>query len=395
VLGVGNNYFLQVQFGQQTIPITPSMIREFTIVQDLNKFLPELRMRLADSTGAFTHLIPFDRNMSEVTVMLGTTGGNAIQQQYIFDIYRRYPTSEGILSGEYDAIGLMHLPGLYSPKYSRSFNQNVSDTIDAIGAELNVEATNISSSLDYTKSLIQPLWTDAQFLQYLCENLKTPDGHSNFRCWFSAEDSINTTLNFMSYDELLQSSVQWQYAWGDQDYENVEAIQTYEIIDNYKYLQVLGTQQQSSTYFNYATGQWVTNIAPLSKVPSLTPFYLVDSNDPVVDQIYLDTGRSNSFTSNFSGKVNSIYETRIHSLTKLWIVGQGNFALRPGDIVQVEAPSDPNNTFQYQYSGFWMVERIVLSFGDTLHMKLLLTRDGITTSSSTTLVPASNTVQGS
>jgi len=185
VLGVGNNYFLQVQFGQQTIPITPSMIREFTIVQDLNKFLPELRMRLADSTGAFTHLIPFDRNMSEVTVMLGTTGGNAIQQQYIFDIYRRYPTSEGILSGEYDAIGLMHLPGLYSPKYSRSFNQNVSDTIDAIGAELNVEATNISSSLDYTKSLIQPLWTDAQFLQYLCENLKTPDGHSNFRCWFS------------------------------------------------------------------------------------------------------------------------------------------------------------------------------------------------------------------
>jgi hypothetical protein len=400
MLGLSGNYFLQLQFGSQTIVVNQSTIRELTIIQDLNEFLPSLRMRLDDSSGILTHLIPFDRNMSNITLQLGNgqNAGNITTQTYNFDIYRRTPVSEGILSGEYDVVGLMStsnltLSGLFNKLYSRSFNQNISDTLDNIASELGVTATNFSSSLDYSKSLIQPLWTDAQFLQYLCEHLKTTDGHSNFRCWFSMEDNTQLTMNFMSYDELLNDSVNYKFAWGDDQYQDIYPVQTYDIIDNYKYLQILGTQQQSWIYFNYNTGNWVTTVLPLNKIPSLAPYYLVDQNDPVTDQMFLDTGRGDGFTNDFSGTVYSLYETRIYNLTKIWLLGFANFSIRPGDIVQLEAPSDPNNTFQYQYSGYWIVERIVLSFGDTAHMRLLLSRNGITTSSSTTLIPSTVQVQ--
>ena len=401
MFGVSNNYFLNISFGTSVISLDPSQVREFTIILDLNKFLPEMRMRIADSAGAYTHLVPFDKAMNTVQVVAGIDVDSAITQTYTFDVYRRTPKSEAVLRGEYDIVGLLSVPNLFSPLYRVGYNQSVDTTIQAIGSLLNISNYNISSSLSITKNLIQANWSNAQFMQQIADNLADDDDvDSNYRCWVTVENSTQTTLNFQSYSDLLNSGIQWIFAFGDQTYppdsnNPIYPIYNYQIVDNYKYLQMLGTQQQSYIYFDYMTSTWVTNVLPLSDIESLTPYFSVDSNDAVQDMQYTYTGRSNSLTSDFYGKVHSIYETRINNLTKLWITTWGNLDIRPGHLVQVEVPSDPGNAFNYNYSGYWLVERIVLSWDDTFRMKLLLTRSGITTNTPTTLVAATNIVQGS
>lgn len=64
------NYHLIVKFGDDVVPLSTSVLRELTIVQDMNKFLPEFRLRIDDTTGALTHIAPFDRNMSSVYMEL-------------------------------------------------------------------------------------------------------------------------------------------------------------------------------------------------------------------------------------------------------------------------------------------------------------------------------------
>jgi hypothetical protein len=246
---------------------------------------------------------------------------------------------------------------------------------------------------------VQANWSNAQFLQQIAENVSSADQDSNYRCWVSVENSIQNTLNFQSYSDLLNEGIKYVFSFGDESYpldtnNPVYPVYNYEIVDNYKYLQILGTQQQSGVYFNYATSQWVNPVIPLQDIESLTPYFMVDSNDPVIDQQYTYTGMSNSLTPDFYGKINSVYETRLNNLVKIWITTWGNFEIRPGDLIQLEVPSDPSNSLNYQYSGYWLVERIVLSFDDTLRMKLLLTRSGVTTTAKTTLIPATNIVQG-
>ena len=400
MFGVAGSYFLNVSFGNTPINLDPSQIREFTIVQDLNKFLPELRMRISDQSGGFTHLIPFDQGMSKIQIICGEDISNPITQTYLFDVYRRTPTSEAVLRGEYDIVGLLAVPNLFSPLYKQGYNQNINTTIQQIGELLNISNFNISSSLAFTKNLIQANWSNAQFLQQIAENISSENDDSNYRCWISVQNSVQNTLNFQSYSDLLNEDIKYTFAFGDETYppnsdNPVYPVYNYEIVDNYKYLQILGTQQQSRIYFNYTTSQWVAPIIPLEDIESLTPYFMVDSNDPTIDQQYTYTGRSNSLTSDFYGKVNSVYETRLNNLVKIWITTWGNFDIRPGNLIQLEVPSDPSNSLNYQYSGYWLVERIILSFDDTIRMKLLLTRSGIATSTQTTLLPATNIVQGS
>ena len=404
MFGVANNYFLNVLFGDTPITLDPSQIREFTVVQDLNKFLPELRIRIADASGAYTHLIPFDQGMSKITITAGPDVTNPVGQTWVFDVYRRTPTSEAILTGEYDIVGLLAIPDLFSPLKSRSFNQNIDETIKEVCLDLDIEKYNISPSLAFTKTLLQANWSNAQFLQHIAENVASDDGDSNFRCWVSVQQSTQNTINFRSYSDLLNDGIKWQFAFGDSLYQDVFPIYNYEIVDNYKYLQSLGTNQQSYVYFDYETSKWVNETLNIADVESLTPYFMIDSNDSLTDHQYTELGMSNSLTEDFHGKVNSVYETRVNSLTKIWVTTSGNytdangntfFDIRPGDLLQLEVPSDPSQAFNYQYSGYWLIERIILSFGSTLQMKMLLTRGGVTTSTQTTLLKATNIVQGS
>jgi len=76
----------------------------------------------------------------------------------------------------------------------------------------------------------------------------------------------------------------------------------------------------------------------------------------------------------------------------MWITTIGLSNMTPGKVVQVFFPhgADAGNLYSYQYSGYWLVERVVHNIGDTFMTKLLLTRNGLDTDKETTLLKSTN-----
>jgi len=110
---------------------------------------------------------------------------------------------------------------------------------------------------------------------------------------------------------------------------------------------------------------------------------LVDKNDTDESGYLWETGRSNDFTSNFNGQVKGSFQNRVNNLMKLWITTKGIPNICPGDTVDIFFP---HNLGTSQYSGFWLVERVVQMVGDIYLTKLLLTRTGLDTDFTNTLM---------
>jgi hypothetical protein len=176
----------------------------------------------------------------------------------------------------------------------------------------------------------------------------------------------------------------------DTAYEDQRPIFEYYIFDNYKLYGIFGAREQKYSYFDYATSQYISNTERAQNYTSLSDFFLIDKNDTTDSNEINDTGRSNDFTSDFKGKIKNDYGNRLVSLAKMWITTQGLPNAVPGQIVQLFFPHGVagDNLYSYQYSGYWLVERVVHNLGDTFLTKLLLTRHGLDTDKSTSLIPA-------
>ena len=117
---------------------------------------------------------------------------------------------------------------------------------------------------------------------------------------------------------------------------------------------------------------------------------MIDKSDPLDNNQKNDTGRGNAFTTDFMGPIKSSYGNRLINLVKMWITTQGLPNAVPGQTVQVFFPhgATGEDLYSYQYSGYWLVERVVHNFGDAFITKLLLTRHGLDTDKETSLLPA-------
>ncbi len=83
---------------------------------------------------------------------------------------------------------------------------------------------------------------------------------------------------------------------------------------------------------------------------------------------------------------------KVNRLSQMWILVDGNPDYCPGDKVNVFFPQGASNEdlFNYQYAGDWLIERVVLTYGGTFKVRLLLTRNGIDTTKKTTLITSVN-----
>jgi len=171
------NYHLKISFGDTVIPMTTAVLRELTIVQSINTFLPEFRLRISDNTGTFTHVAPFDKNMSNVSIELAPDDTSLDINSFNFTVYRRKPGADQSTPATiYDIQGLLTSNNLFGPDYSRSFSGNIKTNLEGIGTnELLTNNNGVSISLDYDKTLLQPLWSNIQFFKYLKENLTADD----------------------------------------------------------------------------------------------------------------------------------------------------------------------------------------------------------------------------
>ena len=391
------HYHLEVKIGADRLPLRQQDIEEFFIVQDLNKFLPSFKLRIRDDVGYLSHIVPFDKRANTVTVILGSDSLPEGVTEYTFEIYRRFPTSDNI----YDVEGLLSINNFFSPSKTRGFSGAVRDNLLSIATdELGLDETDISASLNYSKDIIQPSWSIAELFRYLKNNLKGLQEDAGYFCYVCCKKR-KRILVFKSIKDFYSQPVKYNFinSFDPQQDESSNEVKypifEYKVYDNYKVVQ--GLKSQSYSYFDYDNSEYKTalidvkdNAISQDDYYSLTKYFLIDKDDSEGTGVGVQAGRGNDFSSDFKGRVKGQYYKQLNSLSKFWITSLGLEDVYPGDIVRIQFLSDPAMMMSYQYHGFWMVERVIHMIGHRFATRLLLTRNGLNTMETTSLLEANS-----
>lgn len=383
--------YLLIKFGNGQVQADDTNLKELTIIQDMNKFLPEFRLRLSDSSGLLTHIVPSDKNTGKVYIELAQDQNDQkTKNAWTFLVYSRTPEGDqSNPSTVHDIDGLLDVDGLFSKDESRGFSGKISTTLGTIAKELtNIVSTDISSSLSNIKNLLQPTWTNAQFLKYLKENLIGVDGEYGFKCFIKTEKYKNI-FTFKSISEMIENKPSYKFILNAYQNQDQYPVFNYYVYDNYKLYGTFASKAQGYSYFDYENSKFTEFTESVTDYEVLSDYYLIDKSDSVDSNSINNTGRSNDFTPDFQGYVKGSYGNRINSLVKMWITTQGLANITPGQVIQMFFPQSAINIYDYQYSGYWLVERVVHNVGGSIFLtKLLLTRAGVDTDKGTTLLKA-------
>ena len=181
MLALKGNYLLKVNFGDADVAVDVNNIKEFTIVQDLKKFLPEFHIRLIDAQGILTHLVPFGKTLTKIKVQIGESYQSPVNNAFNFQVYRRQPEGAFGSGAIYDIRGLLAVTKLFAPDMSRAFQGTIASTIQSIATEMGILNTDISPNLNYSKKLIQPHISNAQFLDWIEKAVVGVDDDGGFK----------------------------------------------------------------------------------------------------------------------------------------------------------------------------------------------------------------------
>lgn len=371
------------------INVDPQNIKELTITLDINRFLPEFHLTMDDSAGLFTHIIPFDHNLSKFHIQLGRVTKGTIEDTtlFSFDVYRRSPNSDL----RYDANGLLQAKDLFSPGHNRALTGNVKESIEAIGTAMGAKTNEVSVSLDYDKTILQPGWSNAKLLKWLKINLLGKTNEANFYCFMKCVE-IDSVFVFKNVKDFWQAKPKYRYTLTSEAVKDNASgeiywpVMQYMLYENYKAIGIKGCRRQQRGYFDYITSSYKVdsyeidgNTDPSIDYNSFTEYHQIDiEDDPDANMSIRNSGRSNGFTTNFRGKTLNDFHRNITNLSKIWIDVIGVDDVYPGDIVDIlyleHAP--PIGKIGYQHQGFWMVERVVHVISGEFITRLLLTRNG-------------------
>jgi len=224
-------------------------------------------------------------------------------------------------------------------------------------------------------------------LLYLRDNILGRNGDAGYYCFVKNVKGTQVFV-FKSISELFVSPVVANLVVGHKSYEDFIPVSDYRIYDNSQFLADFGAQKQAYSYWDYDSGTCVSDEVSLSNCPSLSEFYLVDSDRSDDSLTIVGSGRSNDFSSDFQGRYRNLFYRRNTEAIHMWAGTWGLENISPGDIVRVlfsEAVVHGKLLGSYQNSGYWMVKRVVHILGSTFMTNLLLTRCGVDTENSTTL----------
>lgn len=386
---LAGNYSLTITVGESNVVIPPSMIQELTITQDVDRFIPTFKLAITDATGLLADVMPYDKNTSRMAFEFSRAGNTSNLNILHFSVKRRKVLSP---EGVYDVEGVLDTPLLLTQRKSRVFSGQIKSSLEMIAKDdFEISSSEVGSSLAYTKTLIQPNWTNAKFLGYLKENLEGKNHESGYEC-FIRVTSGEPVFVFKSLDELFLSPVRYKFIVGHKEYQDYIPIGQYQAYDDSGLIGDLNSRTRKFGYFNYDTGVWVEDEVPIEELPALSEFYLIDSDKDTDAELYTHTGRSNDFTKDFKGRVRNNFYLRASNFIHMWVSTWGLENVAPGDVVEVLFADalEKGQMFLYQHSGLWMVKRVVHIFGASYMSNLLLTRCGIDTDISTSLTVVTN-----
>lgn len=419
-MDIAGNYEISISIGSKTstgkpvsVPINLGMIEGLWITQDMEKLLPTIRIRMADSSGILTHVQPFDSSMNKISVSFSETGASGPSRDstnhFTFKVFRKTPEHLQGASAVFDATGFLDVRNMFSPSYRRSsksgqtiknfLNEIVEDMLDDDYEGPRVSRVNISNQLDIPTPIYQPNWSNSSLIFDLRERLKHgvynkqikgDDDVGNYKIFFSVYGG-EIHFHCRNWNELVRESVKYRYIYGDKPSKpNVLNVFNCKSYDNYGVFGSLGLKNQKYSYFDYWDSEFKENSVNLDNMQSLTKYHLIDNMDTdESEMIYY--GRNSEASVNFEERATSILYNKAQNLSKMWVDTYGNAKIQPGEIIQIEfghnINEDPTN---YQYSGLWMIERVIHILEKSFFTRLLLTRNGVDTERITTLMKAKN-----
>jgi|GEM_PF-4280754 len=386
------NYTCNVYIGDVVVPLSPQMIEELTITQDMERLLPTFKLVVADATRLLSDTIPYDKDSNRIKIEIGRTENSS--NLNMFDLFVKRRTS--IYPGERVALeGTLNIPRVLTNRFSRAFTGNLKNSLERmVHEDMEIADTDVGASLDYNKDFIQPNWTDAKLLNYLKMNLIGKHGEAGYDCYVKVVKG-KPIFGFHSLNEHLAGEVCYNFIVGPEPYEDCVPIGQYQIYDDSQLLADLGARTQSFRYFDYDTGVYEEGDVDITECPTLSEFYLIDSDRSTSSVLFIQTGRSNDFTKDFAGRVQNNYFSRVSNFVHMWAVTQGLENIVPGDIVKVVFAEALNrgDLFVYQHSGLWLVHRVVHIISHTFMTNLLLVRAGVDTNVENTLLKSPNRVR--
>ena len=386
---LAGNYTLNVSVGDANMVVPPQAIQELTITQDADRFLPTFKLGVLDGTGLLADIMPYDKSTSRMTFEFSRGNTGSELNILHFAAKRRNALSpEGVFNVE----GVLDIPNLLTQRQSRVFSGQVKASLELLAKnDLQITSTEVGASLSYTKTLLQPNWTDAKFIRYLRDNLEGKSRESGYESFVRVTYG-EPTFVFKSLDELLTAPIRCKLIVGHKEYQDFVPIGDYQVYDDSGLLGDLSSSNEHFGYFDYDRGVWVEDSVALSDLPALPELLLIDKDKKTDARLYTHTGRSNDFTANFKGRVRNDFYLRASNFVHMWASTWGMENIAPGDVVKVlfAEALEKGQMFLFQHSGLWMVKRVVHIFGSTYMTNLLLTRCGIDTDISTSLTAVKN-----
>lgn len=385
---VVGNYILNIEIGGTQVTVAPQMIRELTITQDIERLLPTFKMVLKDGTKILSDVLPYDNSSNSIRIEITRSADSTDINTFEFAVKRRNTASPDDV---YSVEGVLSVPAALTQYYNRAFSGNIKQNLEQIAqGELEV-SPEIGASLNYEKTILQPNWTNATFLRYLRNNIQGRGGEAGYFTFVKVVDG-EQILVVKSLDELLSTPVGYKFLIGSQPYQDFFPVSHYRVFDNSQLFADIAGQFEAYSYFNWDTGQYVERRVLITECPALPEFFLVDSDNENDSFLYTCTGRSNSFTDDFQGRVQNDFFRRVNSNVSLWVSTWGIEKISPGDIVQVvfSEALERNDLASYQHSGVWMVKRVVHIVGASFISNLELVRCGVDTDIATSLLETVN-----
>jgi len=393
MIGVLGNYNLNLKFGETEVPLDISLLRDFTIVQDMTQFLPTFRLKIEDAGGHVTHRIPFDKNLSKISVQISSSVAADFYNSFNFRGYKRQPVAEFGTSVVYDISGVLDKDYLFDPPYCRASEegQTIKEFLEKMAIEeLKCDETDVSPSLNYVKSIIQPWWSNIKLLRYLKSNLAGLQDNYAFQIFIKQRNGKSIFV-CRSLKELISGPEIARFAISDIQFEDFYPVFDYKIYDDFMMLSAFGGETLDYKYFNDVTGEVVEEEATLDYFYSLTDYFGIDAEDKFSRSLLTWPGRSNQFTEDFKGRAYAKYYERIFGLVKMSILTWGIINMCPGDVIFLIFPQSAlEGGSSYVYAGYWVVRQVKHMFGKTHRTKLFLTRNGMDTGEMTSLVKAPN-----
>jgi len=384
---------IRLKIGGTDFYVDSTNMISLTVYEYLDRLLPTFCLELQDPGEVMIKTLPLDSMMSKVSLTFSNPIFEAVGDRNMeFKVYRRFPMSVPAAMSAIRFTGVLDVKDCLSPCHQTGWvNKTLATIIREITSDMGCEMHPGTDLGNKPMSVVQPNWNNAMFLRYLASKWAvSATGKVGFYCYISADRKGTPRLYFRTLTELFSQRPKFRFMTTKEYTPGLFPIYNFESYDNFNVLNALGTRTYTYRYFDYEAGKMETKQLSIQDgrgISSLAEYYSVDQDIEDMDnEVYFVVDKTVD-----ADKMDNIHRgrlfDRINSLNKTWISTTGVQSIRCGDIVTI-MPEERPPYFAVQYSGHWLVERVIHHFSNSYTTKLLLTRSGVDAMSGSALEKA-------